>query len=130
MKFPDAGLKYLTLDGHAYMAALWWMNNERFMSMSPELRRVMVDGFYQLQQATFASPKRKSIQAYQDFVAEGGDLYVPTPEEKAAFAAAAAPVNDWFTANVANGDVALSALMEAVDAANADIEAARAADTQ
>ncbi|MEK9978334.1 MAG: TRAP transporter substrate-binding protein DctP, partial [Paracoccaceae bacterium] len=25
MKFPDAGLKYVTLDGHAYMGALWFM---------------------------------------------------------------------------------------------------------
>ena len=38
------------------------------------------DGFYQLQQATFASPKRKSIQAYQDFIAGGGDISkIPTP---------------------------------------------------
>jgi len=27
MKFPEAGLQYLTLDGHAYMCALWIMNN-------------------------------------------------------------------------------------------------------
>jgi TRAP-type C4-dicarboxylate transport system substrate-binding protein len=46
MKFPDAGLQYLTLDGHAYMGALWWMNNEKFMSMPEDLRRVVVDGFY------------------------------------------------------------------------------------
>ena len=85
MKFPDAGLKYVTLDGHAYMGALWWMNNDKFMSMPEGLRTVVADGFYQLQQATFASPKRKSIQAYADFVAGGGDLYVPTPAEKAAF---------------------------------------------
>ena len=32
MKFPDAGLKFVTLDGHAYMGALWWMNNEKFTS--------------------------------------------------------------------------------------------------
>src|SRR6056297_3182113 len=82
MKFPDAGLQYVTLDGHAYMGALRWMNNEKFMSMPDELKRVVVDGFYQLQQATFASPKRKSIQAYQDFIEGGGDLYVPSPEEK------------------------------------------------
>ena len=68
MKFPEAGLQYVTLDGHAYMGALWWMNNDRFKSMPTELRRVVVDGFSALQQATFASPKRKSIQAYQDFV--------------------------------------------------------------
>ena len=28
MKFPDAGLKYVTLDGHAYMGALWWVSND------------------------------------------------------------------------------------------------------
>jgi hypothetical protein len=33
MKFPDAGLKYLTLDGHSYMGALWYMNNDRFMGL-------------------------------------------------------------------------------------------------
>ena len=78
MKFPDAGLQYITLDGHAYMGALWWMNNDRFLSMPEDLRRVVMDGFYQLQQATFASPKRKSIAAYEAFVEGGGDIYVPT----------------------------------------------------
>jgi TRAP-type C4-dicarboxylate transport system substrate-binding protein len=66
MKFPDAGLKYLTLDGHSYMGALWYMNNDRFMGLDEGLRRVVVDGFAALQQATFASPKRKSIEAYKD----------------------------------------------------------------
>ncbi len=130
MKFPDAGLKYLTLDGHAYMGALWFMNNERFMSMPDDLKRVVIDGFYQLQQATFASPKRKSIQAYQDFAAVGGDIYVPTPEEKAAFAAAAAPVYDWFKANVDGGEQIFDALTASVAAAEASIDAARAADMQ
>ncbi len=100
MKFPDAGLQYLTLDGHAYMGALWFMNNERFMSMPDDLKRVVLDGFYQLQQATFASPKRKSIAAYEEFAAGGGDLYVPTPEQKEAFREAASPIYDWFNANV------------------------------
>ncbi|MSU90579.1 C4-dicarboxylate ABC transporter substrate-binding protein [Rhodobacteraceae bacterium 2CG4] len=123
MKFPDAGLQYLTLDGHAYMGALWFMNNEKFMSMPEELRKVVVDGFYQLQQATFASPKRKSIQAYEDFVAGGGDLYVPTPEEKAAFAEAAAPVYDWFKANVDGGEEIFAAMTEAVSQAESQIDA-------
>ena len=60
MKFPDAGLKYVTLDGHAYMGALWWMSNDKFMGMPEEMRAVVVDGFAQLQQATFASPKRST----------------------------------------------------------------------
>ncbi|MCY4168928.1 MAG: TRAP transporter substrate-binding protein DctP [Rhodobacter sp.] len=125
MKFPDAGLQYVTLDGHAYMGALWFMNNERFMSLDPALQRVVVDGFYALQQATFASPKRKSIQAYQDFRAAGGDIYVPTPEEKAMFKDAAAPVYDWFKGNVDGGGRIFDALTEAVAEVEAGIETTR-----
>lgn len=128
MKFPDAGLQYVTLDGHAYMGALWWMNNEKFMSMDEGMRRVIVDGFYALQQATFASPKRKSIKAYEEFVAGGGDLYVPTPDQKAAFKETASPVYDWFKSNVARGDEIFTALTDAVAAAEADVNASRAAD--
>ena len=123
MKFPDAGLQYVTLDGHAYMGALWWMSNNNFMAMPTDLRRVVVDGFSQLQQATFASPKRKSIDAYSAFVAGGGDLYVPTPEEKAAFAAAAEPVQAWFRENVDGGGEILDALQAAVTEAEADLAA-------
>ncbi|EYD72684.1 TRAP transporter substrate-binding protein DctP [Limimaricola hongkongensis] len=130
MKFPDAGLQYVTLDGHAYMGALWWMSNQRFQELPDDLKRVVVDGFYQLQQATFASPKRKSIEAYEEFVAGGGDLYVPTPEEKAAFAEAAAPVYDWFTANVEGGQEIYDALTAAVAEAETELEAARAADME
>lgn len=128
MKFPDAGLKYVTLDGHAYMGALWWMNNDKFMGMPEDLRRVVVDGFAALQQATFASPKRKSIQAYADFVAGGGDLYVPTPAEKAAFRKAAEPVYDWFKANVDGGPAIFDALVKGVAEAEADLEAGTKAD--
>jgi TRAP-type C4-dicarboxylate transport system substrate-binding protein len=128
MKFPDAGLQYVTLDGHAYMGALWWMNNAKFMDMPEDMRRVVVDGFYALQQATFASPKRKSIAAYEEFVKGGGDLYVPTPAQKAAFKDSAAPVYDWFKANVTRGDEIFGALSDAVAAAEADVNGARDAD--
>mmetsp|Transcript_5459 Transcript_5459/g.8684 ORF Transcript_5459/g.8684 Transcript_5459/m.8684 type:complete len:353 (-) Transcript_5459:1976-3034(-) len=128
MKFPDAGLQYVTLDGHAYMGALWWMSNNNFMAMPEDMRRVVVDGFYALQQATFASPKRKSIAAYEEFVAGGGDLYVPTPAQKAAFAEASTPVYDWFKDNVARGPEIFDALVAAVAEAEADVNAARAAD--
>ncbi len=122
MKFPDAGLKYITLDGHAYMGALWWMNNEKLMSMSEHLRVIVADGFSQLQQATFASPKRKSIQAYKDFLDIGGTIYVPTPEEKQMFKEAAAPVYEWFQENVRNGKEIYDALVAA--AAEAEVEIA------
>ncbi|WP_420861192.1 TRAP transporter substrate-binding protein DctP [Algirhabdus cladophorae] len=130
MKFPDAGLNYVTLDGHAYMGALWWMNNAKFLDMPEDMRRVVVDGFSQLQQATFASPKRKSIQAYEDFKAGGGQLYVPTPEQKAMFKDAAAPVYDWFKSNIKGGGEIFDALTSAVAEAEADIDAGRSMDLQ
>ncbi len=128
MKFPEAGLQYITLDGHSYMGAFWWMGNERFMDLPDDLKQVVVDGFSALQQATFASPKRKSIQAYEDFVAGGGNIYVPTPEEKAAFKEAAAPVFEWFQANVTRGPEIFEAFEAAVADAQAEVDAARAAD--
>ncbi|RJL07542.1 C4-dicarboxylate ABC transporter substrate-binding protein [Paracoccus aestuarii] len=130
MRFPDAGLRHLTLDGHAYMGAYWWMSNERFMDMPEDMRRIVVDGFYQLQQATFASPKRKSIAAYEAFAAAGGEVYVPTPEEKAAFTEAAAPVYDWFTGTVDGGDEILAAFREAVAEAEEGLAAERDRDIQ
>ena len=128
MKFPDAGLKYVTLDGHAYMGALWWMSNDKFLSMPKDLRRVVVDGFAALQQATFASPKRKSIKAYEDFVAGGGSLYVPTPAQKASFKEAAKPVYDWFKSNIKNGPAVFDYLIDGVIAAEADISAGMSQD--
>ena len=119
MKFPDAGLQYLTLDGHAYMGALWYMNNQRFMGMPEELRRVIVDGFYRLQQATFASPKRKAIPAYDAFQEAGGEIYVPTPDEKQAFAEAAQPVYQWFQDNVDGGPEVFDAFTAAIEDAEA-----------
>jgi TRAP-type C4-dicarboxylate transport system substrate-binding protein len=130
MKFPEAGLQYLTLDGHSYMAAIWVMNNEVFTSMPPELQRVVVDGFAALQQATFASPKRKSIEAYEAFVAGGGDLYVPSPEQKAAFQEAVQPVYAWFGENVDGGAEMLENLRAAVTEAEANVNARREMDMQ
>ena len=130
MKFPDAGLQFMTLDGHAYMGALWIMNNQRFLEMDDAMKRVLVDGFAQLQQATFASPKRKSIQAYEDFVAGGGDLYVPTPDEKQAFQDAAAPVYDWFAENVDGGEEVLETFRAAVAEAEESVGARRASELE
>ncbi|MGB3689049.1 MAG: TRAP transporter substrate-binding protein DctP [Jannaschia helgolandensis] len=130
MKFPDAGLQYMTLDGHAYMAAIWVMNNEKFQAMDDDMKRVVVDGFAALQQATFASPKRKSIQAYEDFVAGGGDLYVPSPEQKQAFQDAAAPVYDWFAGNVDGGEEMLANFRTAIAEAEENVGARRARDLE
>lgn len=128
MKFPEAGLQYLTLDGHSYMGAIWVMNNQKFMGMDDDMKRVVVDGFAALQQATFASPKRKSIEAYEEFTAGGGDIYVPTPEQKEAFQAAAEPVYDWFASNVDGGEEILASFRAAIAEAEEEVGAQRDAE--
>lgn len=130
MKFPEAGLKYITLDGHSYMGAFWFMSNEKFMALSDDQKLVVVDGFAALQQATFASPKRKEIAAYAEFRESGGDIYVPTPAEKAAFKDAAAPMNDWFRGNVNGGNEVLDLFLAEIEKAEAKLGAMRAADLQ
>ena len=62
MKFPDAGLKYVTLDGYAYMGALWWMNNAKYQSMPKELKKVITDGFYNLQQLHLHLQKENQLK--------------------------------------------------------------------
>ncbi len=123
MKFTDAGLTHLTLDGHAYMAAIWVMNEGRFQSMPDEMKRVVIDGFHALQQATFASPKRKQIAAYEAFEAAGGEIYSPSSEEMEAFRGAVEPVYDWFAREVTGGDEVLQALRDSVAAAEERIDA-------
>ena len=101
MKFHEH-LRYATLDGHAYMAALWWMNDALLMSMPMELRQVVHDGFMHLRTVTRALPMRKSIEAYEEFKKAGGTVYVPTAAEKAEFQKTSAPLKKWYTDKYGN----------------------------
>lgn len=89
-------LDNMTLDGHAYMGALWWMNNDAFLAMSEDERRIVEDGFDRLRLTTLVMPQRRQIDAYNTFREAGGTIYVPTPDEMAQFRDAASPVRDWF----------------------------------
>lgn len=52
----------------------------------------------------FASTKRESIQACQEFKEISGELYLTISVEKDALAEATKPVYDWFKSNVCEGD--------------------------
>lgn len=95
MKFHEH-IKYFTIDGHAYMAALWWMNDGFFKRLPDNLKKVVIDGFINLKQVTRAFPKRRAISAYDEFKKSGGKIYVPTPDQKMAFQKAVAPMKDWY----------------------------------
>ncbi|MDM8539982.1 TRAP transporter substrate-binding protein DctP [Desulfococcaceae bacterium HSG9] len=123
MKFHEH-IKHLTLDGHAYMASLWIMNEESYQALDNEQKRVVNDGFRHLGQVCFAFPKRRAIEAYEAFKKAGGKIYVPTASEKDAFRKAASPLKKWYTDKYgAEG----AALLKAYEKAIADAEVKLAA---
>ncbi len=95
MHFHDH-IRYMILDGHSYMGALWWFSEKSWATLPADVRRIVYDGFQHLKTVTRALPMRRQIAAYEAFKAGGGQIYAPTPEEKAAFREATAGMRDWF----------------------------------
>ena len=125
MKFPEAGLKYITLDGHAYMGALWWFSDVVWQDMPDDVRRIVFDGFNHLKTVTRAFPMRRQIEAYEAFKEAGGSIYVPSADEKKAFQEASSGMRDWYTGQY--GDEWLGKLDAAVADCETSVEAAFAA---
>jgi TRAP-type C4-dicarboxylate transport system substrate-binding protein len=120
MKFHEH-LKFITLDGHAYMGAMWMMNNDIYQSMPDDLKQIVNDGFDALRWTTIVFPKRRQIEAYETFKEAGGEIYVPSAEEKAQFVDAAQPVWGWYTDNF--GDEWLTSLQGAIATCEEEIAA-------
>ncbi len=125
MKFPEAGLKNLTLDGHAYMGALWWYSDLAWKDLPDDMKRIVFDGMNHLKTVTRAFPMRRSIEAYDEFRKAGGTIYVPTPEEKKMFQDASAGMRQWYTDKF--GSEWLDKLDAAVSACEASVDAEFAA---
>jgi len=64
---------------------------------------------------------RRAIDAYEEFKAADGEIYVPTPDEKAMFQEATAGMKDWFVDKY--GDEWLMKLQAAVGDCEAKIDA-------
>ena len=97
MKFPEAGLKYMTLDGHAYMGALWWYSDVAWKTLPDDIKQIVFDGMNHLKTVTRAFPMRRQIEAYEAFKAAGGQIYVPTADEKKQFQQASSGMRKWYT---------------------------------
>ena len=100
MKFQDH-LKYITLDGHAYMGGTWFVNNDKLMSMPEDLRIIVAEGFDIIEQYLRAYPKYHDVKSYETFAEAGGQIITLTNDEKAAFRSATSGMEDWY---VAQGD--------------------------
>jgi len=66
--------------------------------------------------------KRREIDAYREFEASGGSLYVPTPEEKTLFREAASGMRDWYVEQY--GEEWLGRLDTAIEACESEIDSA------
>ncbi len=95
MKFQEK-LKYMTLDGHAYMAAMWFMGNKRFEKLTATEKQVVVDAGALMGTVMAGIQPRKELQAYEDWTKSGGKIYIPTAEEMSQFREQAKPIREWY----------------------------------
>jgi TRAP-type C4-dicarboxylate transport system substrate-binding protein len=126
MNFQEQ-LQNITLDGHAYMASMWFMGNGKFQSLTPEQQQVVLDGGAMMATIQFGIQPRKELDAWEKWNAAGGNIYTPTAEEMEQFRAAAAPIRDWYLETFgADGEEFLGAFESALARATAAVEADRA----
>jgi TRAP-type C4-dicarboxylate transport system substrate-binding protein len=95
------------------------MNDNALKSYPPEIRKVVLDGFYHMTTVANNDPKYTQLAAYEAFREAGGTVYVPTPEEKAQFVEGVQPLKKWFTDKY--GPEWLDALETAIADAEAEI---------
>ncbi len=92
----DEQMGYITLDGHAYMASMWFMSNDTFQGLTPEQQQIVLDGGALMSTVQFGMQPRKELDAWEQWIESGGEIYNPTDEEMDAFRAAAEPIRDWY----------------------------------
>jgi len=124
MKFHEF-LHRVTLDHHAYMFLFWWMNDTAIKSYPPEIQKVVIDGFHHMTTLANNDPKFTALSAYAAFKEAGGEVYVPSAEEKAQFVEMVQPLRKWFTDKY--GPEWLDLLQKSIAKAEAEIEAEDAA---
>ena len=87
---------FLTVDRHTYIIGFWLMNERSYRLMPLDLQQIVQLGFDELRRITLAFPDDREAQALDTFRADGGQVYVPTADEKRAFVTVAGRVSTWF----------------------------------
>jgi len=89
-------IRYMTLDGHAYMAGLWWYSEKSWQQLPPELHNLATEAFEELSAVTRVQVKDRDAEAYRRFSEAGGSLIDLSAESRTAFRNAASGVRDWY----------------------------------
>ena len=130
MNFQEQ-LNHITLDGHAYMASMWFIGNNKFRSLTPEQQQVVLDGGALMSTIQFGMQPRKELDAFAKWLEAGGEIYAPTEEEMEQFRAHAGPIREWYLESFGDaGAEFLEAFEAAVARAEAQVDSDRASAMQ
>lgn len=105
-------LDYIVLDGHSYMAALWWFSEPQWQTLPADIQQIIQDGFVKQRQVARDHVINGEAASYQLFEQAGGTVYQPTAQQKQAFVDASVNMRPWFIENY--GTEWLDALDETV----------------
>lgn len=111
MKFHEH-IKHLSLDGHAYMAAMWWISEARWQRFTEEEQHAVMMGLQALQAKTRAIVKTGEEAALKEFIQAGGTVYKLNNMERQSFVSGTSGMRAWFSKRY--GDEWLTALDTAV----------------
>ncbi len=89
-------LKYIILDGHSYMATLWWFSEPVWQTLPDDIQIIVKDGFKKQQAAANNLVATQEERSYQIFEQAGGTIYRPSVAEKQAFKDASSNMRGWF----------------------------------
>jgi tripartite ATP-independent transporter DctP family solute receptor len=90
-------IKFVTLDGHAYMGGLWWYSESSWQQLPEEFKPIVLAGFQALKKTTRDAIKRWEGESYAKFRESGGTLFVPGAKERTLFRDAVKGMRKWYT---------------------------------
>lgn len=92
-------LKYIVLDGHSYMATLWWFSEPVWQQLPDDIKTLIVQAFAEQKSAASELVYREEANSYRIFEEAGGTVYRLSDEEKQAFKNASRNMRQWFIDN-------------------------------
>jgi tripartite ATP-independent transporter DctP family solute receptor len=89
-------LKYIIIDGHSYMATLWWFSEPVWQTLPSDIQVIIQDGFKKQQAAENNLVATEEENSYRIFELAGCTIYRPSVAEKQAFKDASSNMRGWF----------------------------------
>ena len=89
-------LKHLFRDQHTYIMFFWYMHDPYLQSLAPELQTVFVDGMDRLKATCTGHFEVHTLPYYKQFAEAGGEIAVPTAEQRKFLLKGQQAVEKWF----------------------------------